>query len=78
MEIYLIQKLFIYHNSEPLFPFFEGRISNFLCIFFCGYCGDFMSHFKMLYRFFHKDSGIKEIKDEIFFEKNIQRINYKK
>ena len=78
MEIYFIQKLFIYHNSEPLFPFFEGRISNFLCIFFCGYCGDFMSHFKMLYRFFHKDSGIKEIKDEFFLKKNIQRINYKK
>lgn len=53
-------------------------ISNFLCIFFCGYCGDFMSHFKMLYRFFHKDSGIKEIKDEFFLKKNIQRINYKK
>ena len=31
--LFLIQKLFIYHNSEPLFPFFEGRISNFLCIF---------------------------------------------
>lgn len=24
----------------------------------------------MLYRFFHKDSGIKEIKDEFFLKKN--------
>lgn len=34
LEIYLIQKLFIYHNREPLFPFYDGRISNFLCILF--------------------------------------------
>lgn len=78
LEIYLIQKLFIYHNSEPLFPFYEGRISNFLCIIFSMVIAVILCQVKECCMDSLIKSRIIKIKDRIFLKENINKANYKK